>query len=70
MERLRVESSNLESVGYDYKLGTLEIEFKVGSVYQYFNVPASDFDQLMATPSKGSYFDEHIKNNYQFQKVL
>ena len=38
MKREHVESSNIESIGYDVKTQTLEIEFLNGAIYQYFDV--------------------------------
>lgn len=64
MIRTPVESSNLVSVGYDPKSKTLEIEFKQGRVYQYFEVPAYIFRGLMQAPSKGKYFNAHIRDRY------
>lgn len=39
MNRKSVTSSNIASIGYDETSETLEIEFKNGGVYQYFDVP-------------------------------
>ena len=39
MERIAVESSNLASIGYDEASMVLEVEFKHGGIYQYFDVP-------------------------------
>ncbi len=61
MERTPVQSSNLESVGYDHVSLTLEIAFLNGSAYQYFDVPEHIFDGLMGASSKGSYFNQNIK---------
>lgn len=33
MERVKVSSSNIRSIGYEESTKTLEIEFKQGSVY-------------------------------------
>ncbi|HEX8087765.1 MAG TPA: KTSC domain-containing protein [Blastocatellia bacterium] len=68
MNRIRVSSSNLASVGYDYDTQTLEIEFKGGSIYRYPNVPESIYAGLMNAGSKGGYFNSHIKNR-PFRKV-
>ena len=40
MKRAPVDSSSIATVGYDPASRTLEIEFRDGDVYQYFNVPA------------------------------
>jgi hypothetical protein len=70
MERLNVSSSNLSSVGYDSATKTLEIEFNNGRVYQYYNVPESEYDGLMKATSKGKYLDRNIvKGGYKSSKV-
>ena len=68
MERGKINSSSLASVGY--KGGTLEVEFrKTGDVYQYFNVQEEIFLALMKASSRGAYFTKHIRENYEFKKV-
>lgn len=63
MERTRVSSSNLRSVGYESNEETLEIEFHNGGVYKYFNVPQNRYEGLMNASSKGSYFDAYIEKS-------
>ena len=46
MDRTPVSSSNLASVGYDPSTKTLEIEFNDGAVYQYDDVPESEYTGL------------------------
>jgi hypothetical protein len=69
MDRERVRSSNIKSVGYDPGDMTLEIEFHDGGIYRYFNVPADVHEGLMRASSKGAYFHDHIKERYRFRKV-
>ena len=70
MERERVNSSNLESVGYEKSSMTLEIEFKNGGIYQYFNVSEDIFEALMNANSHGSYFHANIRNGgFDYKKV-
>ena len=69
MKRTHVESSNIESIGYDSKSQTLEIEFLNGSLYQYFDVPEHVFNELMAADSHGKYLNANIKGIYRFSKV-
>jgi hypothetical protein len=69
MERRPVESSNLKSVGYDSSKQILEIEFKDRSVYQYFTVPESVFQNLMTAGSKGSYLNTHVKGKFRYAKL-
>jgi hypothetical protein len=55
MERLRVQSSAIRSVGYDAESRTLELEFPNGRVYQYANVPRSAYDWLLKVRAKGVF---------------
>lgn len=69
MNRQHVESSNIESIGYDSNSQTLEIEFLNGSIYQYFDVPQHIFDELMSADSHGKYLEANIKGHYKYSKV-
>jgi len=69
MERQRVDSFDIESIGYDQGSEILEIEFKSGSIYQYSGVPIGKFDDLMSANSHGRYFNSHIKNDYGYRKI-
>jgi KTSC domain-containing protein len=66
MERQRVESRNIISVGWDKETETLEVEFKSG-VYQY-PCDSDLYNQFLCAPSKGKFFAEHIKS-LPFKKV-
>jgi hypothetical protein len=69
IERQKVTSSDIASIGYDDASGTLEIEFHATSVYRYFSVPKDIYEGLLATPSPGKYFLQHIKGRYAWEKV-
>jgi hypothetical protein len=69
MERKRVNSSNIRSVGYDDKTRTLEIEFTNGSVYQYSKVPPEIFRRAMSASSIGSYFKDNIEEDYSCKRI-
>jgi hypothetical protein len=69
VERVPVESSNIESVGYDRATATLEIEFKNGGTYQYFDVPETEHAALLGSGSLGSYFATAIRGHFRFAKV-
>lgn len=69
MERETVDSSTILSVGYDKATETLEIEFKSGGVYQYYNVPEMVFEQLMQSGSKGKFHHAQIKNAFPYSRV-
>ncbi len=69
IERQKVTSSDIASIGYDDSSGTLEIEFHATSVYRYFSVPKEIYEGILATPSPGKYFLQHIKGRYAWEKV-
>lgn len=64
-----VESSNVESIGYDEGTQTLRIKFLSGATYDYKNVLAMEYEQLKNAPSIGSYLNRNIKGNYAYEKV-
>jgi len=69
MNRTAVASSNIVSAGYDPENETLEIEFKSGAVYQYYNVNAHLYEQFQSAPSKGQFFHAYIKYSVPFSRV-
>lgn len=69
MDMISVSSSNIEAVGYDDKSQTLQVEFKNGSNYQYFDVPQHVFEELKGAGSVGAYLSANIKGIYRFSRV-
>jgi hypothetical protein len=69
MKRTSVISSNVAEVGYDPSTQTLEVQFKDGSIYQYFDVPQHVYEGLMSAASKGQYLNKEIKFNYRYAKL-
>jgi len=69
IQREYVSSSNVVSVGYDAASQTLEVEFRSGGVYQYYNVPQGVYDQFMSAPSKGRFLAYQVKNQFPYSRV-
>lgn len=69
MYRLSVESSAIESVGYDARTRTLEVEFVGGGVYRYLGVPPREHETLMRAGSLGEYVNRRIKPRYRCLRV-
>ena len=70
VRRQYVSSSNIASIGYDPDNQVLEIEFLSGAVYQYYDVPQSVYDGLMAADSHGKFLDVYIKKGgYRYTKI-
>lgn len=64
-----VESSNVESIGYDESAQILRVKFISGGTYDYKNVPVMEYEQLKNASSIGSYLNRNIKGSYAYDKV-
>lgn len=69
MERKRVNSSKIRSVGYDERNQVLEVEFSNGSAVQYSGVSPEVHRRFMAAPNPGSYFEDKIAEEYSSKRV-
>ena len=69
MKRKAVKSSAITSIGYRRILRMLEIRFRSGRVYQYWDIHPNTYNALMKAKSKGSFFMTKIKDNYPFFKI-
>ena len=65
MLRRVVDSSVISSVGYDERAHVLEVEFRTGRLYHYYDVPRAEYDALLAASSVGSYFNREIRTKYK-----
>lgn len=65
MDRLPVESSAVESVGYDPRTRTLEVEYASGGVYRYVGVPLRAYELLLRAESIGGYVNRRVKPYYR-----
>lgn len=70
MKRIYVESSNIKSIGYDEIMNILQVEFKNGSIYNYFDIPKIIYTNLINAESHGKYLDKYIKKSgFKYEKV-
>jgi hypothetical protein len=69
MNRAPVTSSNILSIGYDPNTLTLEIEFKNGAIYQYYDIPEVEYRNLISAGSIGTYLNQSIKGNYRYTQI-
>jgi len=69
MNRQHVQSSDIESIGYDEALQRLEIKFLSGGIYQYSNVPDNIYNGVINASSHGKYFHEYVKDKFAFNKI-
>lgn len=76
---VRVKSSNVWSYAininkYGDKFGDVYVQFKgrdggPGDIYVYYDVPIKVYNAWVKAPSKGHYFWQYIRNNFQTAKL-
>jgi len=68
-DMIPVESSNVESVGYDEASETVYVRYLNGTLYIYKGVPKREFENLKDAPSIGSYLHRNYKNVYPYERI-
>lgn len=66
MQLETVTSDVIHAIGHDDETSVLEIIFNTGQIYQYRGVPRAVFEELMRAESKGNYFQENIRDEFEF----
>lgn len=64
-----VKSSSIAAIGHDAATNTLSVKFSSGETYHYPGVSASDHARLMAAPSIGSHFQQHVRPKFKGTKL-
>lgn len=65
MEMISVHSSAIRAVGYDPTTHRMKITFTEGKTYDFCSVPEHIFSGLLSASSKGTYYNDHIRDRYQ-----
>lgn len=68
-EMRKVDSSNIDEIGYKEDQQELYIRFLNSGLYVYKNIPEIEYTSLMEASSHGKYFNAHIKNSYPYEKI-
>lgn len=69
MEIVKVESSNIDSIGYDKNNQTLLIAYKNGRNYHYNGVELKTYEDFKNADSKGKFFWENINKKYEYKEI-
>src|SRR5262245_28586511 len=69
MFREPVASSMIAAIGYDEDSETLEVEFVSGAVYRYLGVSQDVNEAFRRCASKGTFFNERIRDAYRWENV-
>jgi hypothetical protein len=70
MSGVNVKSTSLRSVQYDTEKRVLQVELHAGELFQYFDVPAKIYEELLAAESQEQYFDWRIRLKFRHRRVL
>ena len=65
MNMIPVRSSAISDFGYDSSSQRMKVKFKQGETYSFCRVPEHIFNGLINSSSKGSYYNNHIRDKYQ-----
>jgi hypothetical protein len=69
MPRTDLNSTSLMATAYLDRQALLELEFRSGAVYRYAGVPAEIYGALLQAQSKGTYFNQYIRNRFAYVKI-
>lgn len=69
IERTEVTSSNIRSLGYRLSSFLLQVEFKDGSIYNYYDVPESIYNDFLTSTSKGKFLNNNIAFRFRYEKI-
>jgi len=69
MERKKVNSSQIRSVGYDLSQQILEVELSDGSIWQYSKVSGEVYRRFLAAPSMVSFYRDSIEEDFSRKRM-
>jgi hypothetical protein len=61
-----VSSSAIQQIEFDELTHRLHITFTSGKTYTYYGVPRSIYESFLQAASKGTFFNDSIKDRYTF----
>ena len=65
----RVNSSDIDSVGYSDAKNIMLVRFKTGAFYEYHGISPEVYTALMSSQSIGKYFTSKIRGRYPYKEV-
>ena len=63
-----LKSSHIISTGYIRNTKILYVKFNPNSVYRYYDVPESTFEDFINAPSHGRYLGENIAHKFKYER--
>jgi hypothetical protein len=68
LRHIPVRSMAVASIAYDPATRTLEVVFRKGQVWRYFDVPPSVHRDFLAAESKGRFYNKSIRKHFKSVK--
>ncbi|HJT19220.1 MAG TPA: KTSC domain-containing protein [Nitrospira sp.] len=69
MRLMPVDSEGVRAVGYEEERKILYIQYPERAIYEYFDVPVSEFIDLIHAESIGWFVNKRIKPYYHYRKL-
>lgn len=66
---IRVSSSNVDEIAYDFGNKLLYVTFVGKREYVFFDVPENIWDSFKQAPSKGVYVHTFLNDKYKFDRI-
>jgi hypothetical protein len=64
-----VQSSTIHSIAYEQENSVLKIRFKSGGEYEYENVSHEKYQNMISSPSIGTFFHKDIKPHHKHTAI-
>lgn len=68
MNNISVNSSAITSVSYTAD-NTLEVNFRSGNTYRYYDVPRSVVEKMISSDSTGRFFVANVNGRFRSRRV-
>lgn len=68
MSNISVNSSAISSISYNTD-NTLEVNFRSGNSYRYYDVPQSVVEKLLSSDSAGRFFVSNVNGRFRSRRV-
>ena len=66
---VKLDSKVLASVAYDPEKQILNLRFRTGEVYRYFEFSGADYRAFLNAESRGKYFLANIRDQFRCERL-
>lgn len=70
MEKNNKMPIDITSVGYNEEYETLEVKFRNGVVYEYYDFPQEVLDEFVRSKTPKDFFTSVIRDFYPFSRTV